>query len=217
MTRKRSYAVFIIQLIGADQSLHVRSLKGLSFGDSEWSMWRWDSEALITRWLGRDDIYHHIYRDDDGRWWWNRDKVGWLCVCVPALSSHLLGVAHLAHRPHRLVHHSAATSTSKASIFRERCSVLAAHCYNSDLNKLCSRMSSACSVLCSASPGGTMWVKATCCSWQRSRTSPIPGTFTSNAPKLSQCQHHYRQSMLICHIQIGMTQNFLMVKAKKYL
>ena len=66
---------------------------------------------------------------------------------------------------------------------------------------------------CPASPGGTMWVKATCCSWQRSRTSPILGTFTSNAPMLSQYQHHYRQLMLICHIQIAMTQNFLMVKA----
>ena len=90
-------------------------------------------------------IFMEMMMDDDDEV--GTRSVGCVCVCVPALSSHLLGVAHLAQQPHNLVHHSAATSTSKASIFRERCSVLAAQCYNLDLNKLCSRMSSACSVL----------------------------------------------------------------------
>ena len=113
----------------------------------------WDGEALTTRWLGHDDDYHHVDDngvggggladgDDD-----DDDKVGWPCVCVPALSSHLLGVAHVAQQPHSLVHQSAATSTSKASIFRERCSVLVAQFFKLDLNKLCRKMSSACSVL----------------------------------------------------------------------
>ena len=109
----------------------------------------WGGEALITRWLGHDDDYHHVNDngvggggladgDDD-------DEIGTRSVgrvCVPALSSHLLGVAQLAHQPHSLVHQSAVTSTSKASIFCERCSVLAAQFYELDFNKLCSKMSS---------------------------------------------------------------------------
>ena len=85
----------------------------------------WNGEALTTRWLGHDNDYHDYHHVDDngvgGGGLADGDdddevgtrSVGCVCVCVPALSSHLLGVAHIAHQPHNLVHHSAATSTSK--------------------------------------------------------------------------------------------------------
>ena len=211
MMRKRSYAVFIIQLVGADQSLHVRSLKRLSFGDNE----VWEG-GTVKHWSQGDlavmifiTIFMEMMMDDDDEV--GTRSVGCVCVCphclliflaLPTLPTNLTAsctIVQPRQRPRRrysangavCLQHSAVSLMlcSRMSSCSVLCSLLilplnAAQFYNLDLNKLCSRMSS-CSVL-------VLPLLAEQCGWRRLAVrgkgaelhrSPEP------SPPTHQCSH----------------------------